>query len=94
MLPGGREGTGNRGDRWPRTSVDDSEVEISGVAVLPEVNEPQRSPALEYQAPSVLRSRAMGLGDDVSQDVVALDDGCVDSVGVGSAGDGVAGEHG
>jgi hypothetical protein len=36
----------------------------------------------------------MGLGDDVSQDLVALDDGCVDSVGVGSAGDGVAGEHG
>ena len=53
----------------------------------------QGGSALEDESTSVLWSGPMKLGDDVSEDVVAFDYRGVDTIGVRSTGDGMAGEH-
>jgi hypothetical protein len=58
------------------------------------MNKPERGPALEDQAPSVLGDRAIELGDDVREDVIPFNDRCVDSVCISPLGNGIASEHG
>jgi hypothetical protein len=75
------------------SSSDYAEVEVGGVAVAGDVDEPECSPTLEDEAASVRWPGLMELGDDVGEDVVPFHDRRVDSVLVGSASHGMAGQH-
>lgn len=93
VLPGRVQHVADRSDRRGGASLDDCEIQIGRVAIVADVNKPERSSALEYQTASVHGVRTMKLGDDVSQDVVPLHDRCIDSVCVGPPRNGVACEH-
>ena len=75
-------GPGQRGfDQGPRICLaarDDGVVEIRGVAILVEMQEPQRGSALEHQRVSRVMRRDER--DDVDEHIVPLDDTRVDAV--------------
>jgi len=83
------------GDRLQRVGAvelaDQAEVEVGGVAVVLEVAQAKRSAALEDDLLRLIASRDGG--QDVAQDVVALDGGSGDAIVVGLPDDLVAVDH-
>ena len=75
-------------------SVEDGEVEVSGVAVLTDVDETKRSATFEDKASTIFHVRPVQLRDDVSEDIIALHDRRIDTVGISTTSDLVPSEHG
>ena len=74
-------------------AIDDGEVQVCRVAIVPEVYKPECRSALEHQTSCIRRGRPVKLGDYMREDVVAFSDECINPVCVGSLRDGMTREH-
>jgi hypothetical protein len=93
MGPSHLQNLAQSGDSLPCTATEDSEVKVSGIALVGEVDETEGGAALEDEPSTVLRSGVVQLRDDMGEHVVPLHNSSVHIVGVRSAGEGVTGEH-
>jgi hypothetical protein len=74
-------------------SVKHGEVEVSRVAILADVDEAKCSSAFEDETSTISHVRPVELRDDVSEDVVALHDSRIDTIGISTSSDLMPSQH-